>query len=145
MPVGPDLSVGDRPNVFVIGDMARFEQDGEVVPGVAPAAMQGGDHVAASIVADVASEPRPEFRYVDKGTMAAIGRSKAVAQIGRFKFSGFVAWVLWWAVHIALLVGFRSRLFVMLGWGWSWLTRRRGVGLITTKWMTRFAERDSDA
>ena len=116
-----------------------------MVPGVAPAAMQGGIHAASVIAADIAGEPRPRFRYVDKGTMAAIGRSKAVAQIGRIKVSGFPAWVLWWAVHIALLVGFRNRMFVMLGWGWSWLTRRRGVGLITTKWIARLTGRDVDA
>ena len=143
-PVDDSLSIEGRPELFVIGDMARFEQGGEVVPGVAPAAMQGGSHVASVIAADLAGEERPAFRYVDKGTMAAIGRSKAVAQIGPIKVSGFTAWVIWWAVHIALLVGFRNRVFVMLGWGWSWLTRRRGVGLITTKWMTRFAERDTD-
>ena len=135
--VQPDLSVAGHPEVFVIGDMAHIEQDGAMVPGVAPAAIQGGQHVAAAIRADLGGTARPPFRYVDKGSLATIGHSAAVMEIGRFRASGFVAWVAWWALHIALIVGFRSRVLVMFGWGWSWLTRRRGVGIITREWTPR--------
>ncbi|MEM8922464.1 MAG: NAD(P)/FAD-dependent oxidoreductase [Actinomycetota bacterium] len=132
--VDGSLAVPDRPNVFVIGDMAAAISDGEPVPGVAPAATQGAELVADVIKADLAGRPRPAFRYRDKGSLATIGRSAAVAEFGRLRFAGFPAWVLWWAVHIALLIGFRSRLLVLFGWGWSWLTFRRGARLITRAW-----------
>jgi NADH dehydrogenase len=122
---------GDR--VFVIGDLAAVvDADGVRVPGVAPAAQQGGLHAVACIRADLAGSPRPEFRYKDKGSMATIGRSSAVADLGgRLQFSGYVAWVVWWLVHIWSLVGFRSRATVMVGWAWQYLTRRRDARLIT--------------
>lgn len=132
--VDGSLAVPDRPNVFVIGDMAAASSGGEPVPGVAPAATQGAKLVAEAIKADLAGRPRPRFRYRDKGSLATIGRSAAVAEFGRLRFAGFPAWVLWWAVHIALLIGFRSRLLVLFGWGWSWLTFRRGARLITRPW-----------
>ena len=141
--VEPDLSVTGHPEVFVIGDMAHVEQDGAMVPGVAPAAIQGGQHVASAISADQAGTARPIFRYVDKGSLATIGHSAAVMEIGRFRASGFVAWIAWWALHIALIVGFRSRMLVMFGWGWSWLTRRRGVGIITREWAPRADDDES--
>ncbi|MDH3754326.1 MAG: NAD(P)/FAD-dependent oxidoreductase, partial [Acidimicrobiia bacterium] len=133
-PVDGSLAVPDHPSVLVIGDMAAATSRGEPVPGVAPAAIQGGRHVAAVIRADLAGRGRPTFRYRDKGSLATIGRSAAVAEFGRFRFAGFFAWVLWWAVHIALLIGFRSRALVLFGWGWSWLTFKRGARLITTGW-----------
>ena len=133
VPVGPDLTVADRPEIFVIGDLAAVRgPDGEPVPGVAPAAQQAGDHVAASIEADLAGRPRPVFRYRDKGSMATVGRSAAVVDLGRgLRFSGLAAWVVWWLVHIWSLIEFRSRLRVMGSWGWQYLTGRRDARLIT--------------
>ncbi|MEM9609311.1 MAG: NAD(P)/FAD-dependent oxidoreductase [Actinomycetota bacterium] len=132
--VDEHLNVPGRPDVFVIGDQAAIADGDGLVPGVAPAANQAGRHVAKVIEADLAGESRPRFRYRDKGSLATIGRSSAVADFGRLRFSGFVAWVLWWAVHIAFLVGFRSRAIVMFGWGWSYLTFQRGARLITGRW-----------
>ncbi len=134
VPVDSSLASLEHRNVFVIGDMAAATSDGHAVPGVAPAAVQGGRHVAEAIRADLAGVARPEFRYRDKGSLATVGRAAAVAQFGRLRFAGFLAWVLWWAVHIALLIGFRSRVLVLFGWGWSWLTFKRGARLITTRW-----------
>ncbi|MDJ0791630.1 MAG: NAD(P)/FAD-dependent oxidoreductase [Acidimicrobiia bacterium] len=132
--VDQHLAVPGRPNVFVIGDLARFDQDGAAIPAVAPAAIQGAQHVASTVSADLDGRTRPRFHYVDKGSMATVGHSAAVMEIGRLRAGGFVAWVAWWALHIALIVEFRSRMLVMFGWGWSWLTRRRGVGIITRPW-----------
>lgn len=135
--VQPDLSLGDNPEVFVIGDLAAVTHDEKPVPGVAPAAAQAGRHAATMIAADIEGNKRREFRYVDKGSLATIGRSSAVASFGTkrsertLNLSGFVAWVLWWAVHIMFLVDFRSRIYVMAGWGWQWLTFQRGARLIT--------------
>ena len=137
VPVTTSLTLPDRgeagADVFVIGDLAAcVDADGVTVPGVAPAAQQGGLHAVACIEADVANRSRPEFRYKDKGSMATIGRSAAVADLGpRLRFSGFPAWVVWWLVHIWSLVGFRSRATVMVGWAWQYLTRRRDARLIT--------------
>jgi len=132
VPVTTHLTLPTADNVFVIGDLAAVvDVDGVTVPGVAPAAQQGGLHAVACIEADLAGRPRPEFRYQDKGSMATIGRSAAVAELGRFEFSGYLAWVVWWLVHIWSLVGFRSRATVMVGWAWQYLTRRRDARLIT--------------
>jgi NADH dehydrogenase len=117
--------------VFVVGDLAAAKSGDRAVPGVAPAAIQGGRHVALAIKASLRGRPRPIFRYRDKGSLATIGRARAVAEIGRFRFRGFVAWFAWMAIHIAFLIGFRSRLFVMLSWMGSYLTFRRGARLIT--------------
>jgi NADH:ubiquinone reductase (H+-translocating) len=130
--VSPDLSVPGHPEVFVVGDLAAVTQsDGSPVPGVAPAAIQGGAFAARQILADLAGRPRTPFRYRDKGSLATIGRAAAVADLGRVKLSGFVAWLAWWAVHIFFLIGFRSRLLVMFGWAWSYFTFQRGARLIT--------------
>lgn len=130
--VEPDLSLPDHPEVLVVGDLAAVTTaDGTPVPGVAPAAMQGGRHAADVIRADLAAKQRPRFRYRDKGSLATVGRSAAVAHFGGFRMAGFWAWVAWWAVHIFYLIGFRNRLLVMFGWAWSWLTFRRGARLIT--------------
>jgi NADH dehydrogenase len=132
VPVEADLSVPGHPEILVIGDLAAIVQpDGSPVPGVAPAAMQGGRHAARVIAADLAGSPRPVFRYRDKGSLATIGRSSAIADFGRLRFSGFPAWVLWWLVHLLYLIGFRSRLLVWFGWAWQWLTFQRGARLIT--------------
>lgn len=128
--VESDLSVPGHPDVFVIGDLAAVPLGDGFVPGVSPAAIQGGEHVASI----VSSGRRGPFRYKDKGSMATIGRRAAVAELGRLKLSGVPAWVAWWAVHIAFLIGFRSRALVMFSWGWSYLTFQRGARLITRAW-----------
>ncbi|HEX2690333.1 MAG TPA: NAD(P)/FAD-dependent oxidoreductase [Kofleriaceae bacterium] len=136
--VRPDLSIPDHPEVFVIGDLARMLMpDGTQVPGVAQGALQGGRHVARLIADEVRGgrpagpRERPAFRYHDKGNMATIGRAEAVIATKHFARHGLVAWLLWWAIHIAFLIGFRNRLLVMFHWGWSWLTYKRGSRLIT--------------
>ena len=129
--VRDDCTLPERSNVFAIGDMARFEQDGKPLPGVSPVAMQQGRHVADCIARDLAGKPREPFRYTDKGTMATIGRSRAIAQTARVKLSGFTAWIAWLAVHLWYLIGFRSRLVVIISWAWSYFAYQRGSRLIT--------------
>jgi NADH dehydrogenase len=130
--VSPDLSVPGHPEVFVIGDLARMVSGGAQVPGVAQGAIQGARHVAKIIASEIAGRPRrPAFRYRDKGNMATIGRASAVIATKRFAKHGLLAWLLWWAVHIMFLVGYRNRVAVMLQWAWSWLTFKRGARLIT--------------
>jgi NADH dehydrogenase len=121
--VEPDLSVPGHPEVFVAGDLAAVEG----VPGVAPAAMQMGRHVARVI----ASGTRGDFHYRDKGSLATIGRARGVADIKGLRFGGFPAWFAWLAIHIFYLIGFRNRLFVLVGWAWHYLTFRRGARIIT--------------
>lgn len=125
--VADDLSLPDDASVFVAGDLAAV--DG--VPGVAPAAIQQGKHVARQIVADLAGRNRRSFRYWDKGSLATIGRARAVADIGPLHFGGSTAWVAWMAIHIFFLIGFRNRVAVFLSWAWSYLTFRRGMRIIT--------------
>ena len=122
------------PEVFVIGDLAHFIQDGRQLPGVAQPAMQMGDHVAKIIAADLARKPRSAFRYFDKGDMATIGRLAAVAKVEwpfKAHLSGFLAWLTWTTVHIFFLIGFRNRVFVFWNWFWTYLTFNRGARLIT--------------
>jgi len=137
--VEPDLSVKDAPEVFVVGDLARATDpdDGEEVPGLAPAAIQMGRHVGKVISAeararrDGAQTPeRKPFHYVDKGMMAVIGRGSAVACVGGRTFGGFIAWFLWSVVHLLFLVGFRNRVLVGLEWLWQYATWQRGARLI---------------
>jgi NADH:ubiquinone reductase (H+-translocating) len=132
--VEPDLSIPGRANVFVIGDLARMlNKDGTQVPGVAQGALQGGSHVAKQIAATIRSPSalRKPFKYWDKGNMATIGRASAVVATKRVAIYGLFAWLMWWAVHIFFLVGFKNRVLVMFHWGWSWLTFKRGARLIT--------------
>jgi NADH dehydrogenase len=129
--VNPDLSVPGHPEIFVIGDMARVMDDGELVPGVAPAAIQGGVQAARNIVADIAGGTREPFQYWDKGLMATIGRASAVMQSGRLRWTGILAWLAWCFVHILYLIGFRNRLLVFVQWLWSYINYRRGARLIT--------------
>jgi NADH:ubiquinone reductase (H+-translocating) len=131
--VAPDLSVPGHPEIFVVGDLAAAaDGDGGVLPGVAQVAMQGGRAAAANIRHTLAGQPREPFRYRDKGTMATIGRSAAVAEIGRrLRVRGLLAWLMWLFVHILFLIGFRNRLVVMLQWAWSFVTWQRGARLIT--------------
>jgi NADH dehydrogenase len=131
--VEPDLSIPGHPEVFVIGDLAKMMSDGHEVPGMAQGAIQSG-RFAARIIAEEArggASARAPFRYHDKGSMAAIGRSQAVVQIGKVQRAGFFAWLLWWVVHIALLISFRNRFAVMWQWIWSYATFQRGARLIT--------------
>ena len=125
--VRPDLSIPGHDEVFVAGDLASVPG----VPGVAPAAMQMGRHVADVINSDLAGEGRNDFRYADKGSVATIGRARAVADIKGFRFGGFAAWVAWLVIHLYFLVGFRNRLLVLVSWAWNYFTFRRGARIIT--------------
>ena len=133
--VNPDLSLPDHPEVFAIGDMALvLGADGRPVPGVSPAAMQMARHVARMIACELVlggNPPRPPFRYRDTGTMATIGRSAAVARIGRYEFSGYPAWLAWLGVHLIFLIGFRNKLAVLLQWAYAYFTYKRGARIIT--------------
>jgi NADH dehydrogenase len=130
--VEPDLSIPGHPEVFVIGDLAALtDENGKWLPGVAPVAMQEGDWVAKMIGRDLENQPRRAFHYHDKGSLATIGRAAAVAQIGKWKLSGYPAWLAWLFIHILFLIGFRNRLMVMIQWAWSYLTYERGARLIT--------------
>ena len=130
--VEPDLSVTGHKNVFVIGDMASIKQEsGDPVPGVSPAAMQMGTATAKNILADIKGSERRKFAYVDKGSMATIGRSKAIAHVFGLKLKGFVAWMFWLFLHVFFLIGFRNRFAVMFEWFWAYLTRERSARLIT--------------
>ncbi len=129
--VGDDLSVPGHPEVFAIGDLATLAQDGRQVPWVCPAANQEGAFAAKSIVRDLRHQPRKKFRYFNKGDLATIGRSRAIADFGRVKFTGWLAWVLWLFVHIMYLVGFRNRIVVFIEWAYAYFTNQAGVRLIT--------------
>lgn len=138
--VEPDLSIPGHPEVFVIGDAAHLEIDGELVPGLAPAAIQEGGVAADNLVAVATGAATKPFRYVDKGTMATIGKHKAIAQVGRIKLHGYIAWVAWLFIHVFLLTGFKNRITVFLEWTWSYLFSRRGARLITNRdWRTHAA------
>ena len=131
--VNEDLSIPGHPEVFVIGDLALVvRDDGRPVPGVSPAAMQEGRAAARNIRRLIGKRPTKPFRYRNKGDLAVIGRSRAIADFGKLHFSGRIAWLLWLFVHIMYLVGFRNRLSVFLQWAYSYLTYQRGVRLITS-------------
>ncbi len=130
--VGPDLSVPGHPNIFVIGDTARaLSADGKALPGVAPVAKQQGSYVVALLKARLKGKTLPPFRYRDFGSLATVGRKRAVAELGKYKFRGFLAWLLWSCAHVYFLIGFRNRLIVALNWTWSYVTFQRGTRLIT--------------
>ncbi len=129
--VEPDLTVPGHPEIFVIGDLAALEENGKPVPGVAPAAMQQGRHAAKNVRRAVAGEPLAPFHYVDKGTLATIGRAAAVADIRGWKISGFFAWLAWLGIHIFFLIGFRNRLLVLFEWAWAYVSWQKGARLIT--------------
>jgi NADH dehydrogenase len=128
IPVGPDLTVPGRPEIFVIGDLARIPgKDGRPLPGLAPVATQGGRYAARVIAKRLKGEgPPAPFSYFDKGTMAVIGRHAAVADIGPFHFGGIVAWLMWLFIHLMLLVDFESRIVVFIRWAFSYFTYSRG-------------------
>jgi NADH:ubiquinone reductase (H+-translocating) len=137
--VSDDCSVPGYRNVFVAGDMASFEMaPGQLVPGVAPAAIQMGYHAAGMIVRDLAGQPRQPFVYQDKGTLATIGKSRAIGQIGRVRLTGRIAWLAWLLIHVYQLIGFRNRLAVLFNWAWNYMFSKRGARLITEKeWKLR--------
>jgi len=125
------LNIEFHPEIFVIGDLAHFEQNGAPVPGVAPVAIQMGQYVAKEIRRRVSGEPSQPFSYWDKGSMATIGRSKGIAQIGKIHLSGFLAWSAWLFIHLIYLIGYRNRFFVLLNWAWQYLSWQSGARLIT--------------
>jgi NADH dehydrogenase len=131
VPVSSDCTIQGHSEVFVVGDMALFTgEDGSPLPGVAPVAQSQGRHVAKCIAADLAGSPRRPYRYLDKGNMATIGRSRAVLWSGRIQFGGIFAWLAWVFVHLLFLVTFRNRLLVFLKWAWAWATFERASRLI---------------
>lgn len=130
--VNKDLTIPNYSNIFVIGDMASLKMDdGKPVPGVAPAAIQMADTACENILRDLKNEPRKDFKYWDKGSMATIGRNKAIVEAGRFKLTGFIAWLAWLFIHVISLIGFKNRLYVLSEWFWAYLTRERSARLIT--------------
>ena len=144
------LGVPGHPEVFVIGDLAHFEQDGAAVPGVAPVAIQMGQYAAKEIVRRASGQAGKPFRYWDKGSMATIGRSKGIAQIGKIHLSGFLAWSAWLLIHLIYLIGYRNRFFVLLNWAWQYLSWQSGARLITGSdqlpgWHSHHEEAESSA
>jgi len=129
--VEPTLQLAGHPEVFIIGDAAYREQDGEPLPMVAPVAIQMGEWVARNIARQLRGQPLEPFRYHDQGTLATIGRNAAVAHVFGLQLSGFPAWVMWLVVHIIQLIGFRNKLFVLLNWAWDYFFYERAARLIT--------------
>jgi NADH dehydrogenase len=135
--VEPDLAVPGHPEIFVVGDLASVRRaDGRPVPGVAPAALQQGRHAAGNVLRTLKGEPRRPFAYLDKGSLATIGRARAVAQLdlrwarAGLRITGLLAWLAWLFVHVWFLIGFRNRAAVVLQWAWTYLTFGRGSRLI---------------
>ena len=129
--VQPDLSLPGHPEILVAGDLAQITQDGAQVPGVAPAAMQQGRYAARLIAAKSKGQSIPPFRYNDKGSLATIGRNRAVAMIGKLHFHGYPAWLLWLFIHLLYIVEFESRILIATQWGFAYFTFNRGARLIT--------------
>ena len=142
--VAPDLTIPGHSNIFVIGDGAHVEEGGKPLPGLAAVAMQQGRYAARTILGDLAGRSRVPFHYLNKGQMATIGRSRAVAEMGKLRLGGFLAWLAWLVVHIYYLTGFKNRFFVVVQWAISYLTYRRGARLIvSTDWrITQSAPKD---
>ena len=132
--VGGDLALPEHRNVFVIGDLAVYQdKEGRPVPGVAPAAIQMGQFVAKVIRRDLERDHRGTFHYWDKGSLATIGRTKGVGMLPGIELSGFIAWMAWLAIHLFFLIGFRNRFFVLLDWLWAYLSFQKSARLITEK------------
>lgn len=132
--VGEDLSLKGFPEIFVLGDQAHTQDaQGKPLPGVAPVAMQQGRYAGKLILDEMKGKPRKPFKYTDKGTMATIGRSRAIVESGPLRVSGWFAWLMWLVVHIYYLSGFRNRVFVLMQWAWSYMTFKRGARLIVGK------------
>jgi len=128
--VEPSLRIPGHPEVYVVGDLAYLEEDGEALPGVAPVAMQQGTLAAKNILRSIRGKEAKEFRFKDPGMLAVIGRGHAVAHIGGRSFTGAVAWWVWLVVHVAKLIGFRNRILVLVNWAWNYLSFERAVRLI---------------
>jgi NADH dehydrogenase len=128
--VNPDLTVPGHPDILVLGDLARLDQDGQPIPGVAPAAMQMGRYAARLIQARLRGHTLKPFRYHNKGTMATLGRGAAVADLGSLRLHGYPAWLAWLFLHLLFLVGFESKLLVLIQWAWNYITRARSARLI---------------
>jgi NADH dehydrogenase len=129
--VAPDLTVPGHSEIFVIGDLAYFEQEGKAIPGVAPVAMQEGRYAAEVVLDRLRGVTRPGFHYHDKGSLAVIGRAAGVADLGRLKFGGMLAWLAWLFIHLMYLVQFRNRVIVFIRWGFQYMSFDRGARLIT--------------
>jgi len=130
--VEPDCTIPGHPEVFVLGDAAAFNhQEGGTLPGICPVAIQMGEYTARTIIGDLGGQPRRAFRYWDKGQLAVVGRGRAVADIWRLHFGGFLAWLTWIFVHIFFLIGFRNRVLVLFQWAWSYFTYGLGARIIT--------------
>lgn len=130
--VESDLSIKGHPNIFVVGDLASFShQNGKPLPGVAPVAIQEGEYVAALIKAKLQGQTLPQFKYIDKGSLAVIGHNCAVVDLGFIKLKGFPAWFAWLFIHIYFLIEFDNKVVVMIQWAWNYFTRNRGARLIT--------------
>jgi NADH dehydrogenase len=135
VPVRPDLSVAGHPEIFVVGDLAALKDaHGKMLPGIAPVAIQQGEAAAANIGRLVRGQPTKPFHYLDRGTMATIGRAHAVAEIRRLHLTGLLAWLAWLVVHIFFLIGFENRMLVLVQWAWSYVSYERGARLITGGW-----------
>ncbi len=128
--VEPSLQLPNHPEVYVIGDATYWEVDGRPLPMIAPVAIQQANLAAGNIKRAIEDEPPQAFVFKNPGALATIGRNAAVAQIGRFQFRGFVAWLVWLVIHIMRLVGFRNRLVVLINWAWDYFFYDRGVRLI---------------
>jgi NADH dehydrogenase len=128
--VGPDLSIPGHPEIFVIGDAAACSQDGTLLPGQCPVAMQQGWYMKKAIAARLKGETAPLFHYTDKGTMATIGRKSAVADLGFVRFGGVLAWFAWLFLHLLYLVTFRSRVSVAMQWAFQYFSFNRGARII---------------
>src|SRR5213596_473515 len=131
IPVEPTLQVTGHPEVFIIGDAAYREENGEPLPMVAPVAIQMGQSVGRNIKRQLRGQPLEPFRYRDQGTLATIGRNAAVANVFGVQASGFIAWVMWLGIHIIQLIGFRNKLFVLINWAWDYFFYERAARLIT--------------
>lgn len=130
--VNKDCSLPDHPEIFVVGDQASFvEENQKTLPGLAPVALQQGRFVAHLIIDELQARPRRQFKYLDKGQLATIGRRRAVLQIKSIRMSGFLAWLAWLVVHIYYLIGFKNRMFVVWQWAYAYFTYKRGARLIT--------------
>jgi NADH dehydrogenase len=134
--VSADFSIAHYPEVFVVGDMAHYELNhtsgkSAILPGLAPVAIQSGKFVANRILEQVRGEKPSQFKYFDKGQMATIGKRRAIAETGKFRIRGFIAWIAWLFVHVFYLIGFKNRIAVMTLWAWSYIFSKRGARLIT--------------
>jgi NADH dehydrogenase len=132
--VSPDLSVPGHPGILIAGDLVHFMQDGKLVPGLSPAAMQQGRYAAKTVLARIQGRQLAPFHYLDKGNLATIGRNHAVLELGKLHFSGHLAWLLWLFIHLLYIVDFENRLLIAIQWGFEYFTWKRGARLITGQW-----------